>query len=494
MLPGPSAIRATAGVAIARPAFERYIWLTEPSAAVQNIMAQSESLGPHSLTVLRGLRRLMVAAATLIASLASFVAQVQAAPIPPECPAGHWDGMALSHGEQFELALDFDAARCAASVDFPEIPLYGVPFALARTSGAIEVSRHPAGAAPSQFKLKQFPNLLIGTFSGVGVTDARVRLRRTDVRGHFFREEAVSFENDGVRLAGTLILPRGDGPYPAAVIVHGSGAEDRNLASYRSRGVLLARHGIAALIYDKRGTGQSTADYTIAGLDDLARDALAGVAVLKARSDIVPDRIGIMGHSQGGWIAPLAATISSDVAFLIVTSPSGVGPMEQSVFDNSNQMRSAGWPDSVIEEAQNLRQRVYDGVRARRFDANLQAELDSAQKQPWFVTAQLPSSLSPVPDGERRMLLFSPLPVWQQVKIPVLAVWGSADSQVPVESSRNLIEGALRVGENHDFEAHVLNGLTHVLVRAKGSAFVRGTPEFESILSRWLTQKVLLHA
>lgn len=140
------------------------------------------------------------------------------------------------------------------------------------------------------------------------------------------RGEEATLESGDVRLAASLALPRWkEGPYPAAVIVHGSGRDPR--AALRRYGRRLSPHGLAVLMYDKRGTGESTGSYSFVGVENseaalgqLADDALAGVRYLRTRSDIDPRRIGLIGASQAGWIMPLAASRSSDVAFIVTIS------------------------------------------------------------------------------------------------------------------------------------------------------------------------------
>ena len=129
------------------------------------------------------------------------------------------------------------------------------------------------------------------------------------------RREEVTFRNGAVSLAGTLTLPSGIKPHPAVVFIHGSGPDSRENYSFYAE--LFARHGIATLIYDKRGVGASTGDWRRVHFRDLAEDALAGVRLLRSHKDIDASRIGLWGGSNGGWVAPLAASLSNDVAFVI---------------------------------------------------------------------------------------------------------------------------------------------------------------------------------
>jgi pimeloyl-ACP methyl ester carboxylesterase len=253
---------------------------------------------------------------------------------------------------------------------------------------------------------------------------------------------------------------------------------------------------VAALVYDKRGTGESTGDWTTAGIEELAGDALAGLHAIAGRRDVDPKRIGIGGHSQGGWIAPLAATEDGAVAFVVVTSPSGINPMEQSVFHTSNLLRRAGYPEEVIRRAAELRNRLYERARKGAWDANLPADLERASKEPWFETSALPNPPSPeLADGARRLLLFEPVPVWERVRVPVLAVWGADDINVPAVRSCEILDAALTRGRNANRVLTVLPNADHnfTLGRPDGAAwdFPRRPPEYVRTVTSWLRDHVL---
>src|SRR5262249_31118792 len=147
-------------------------------------------------------------------------------------------------------------------------------------------------------------------------------LRRMEKKPPPYKQEEVSFQNGEVKLAGTLLTPLKKGRRPAVVFFHGSGPQTRE--SYlRFFADLFARRGVVALIYDKRGTGASTGEVwyrTGDRFDVLAADALSGVRFLLSRPEVDPKKIGLWGLSQGGWLAPLAASRSKDIAFLIVVA------------------------------------------------------------------------------------------------------------------------------------------------------------------------------
>jgi pimeloyl-ACP methyl ester carboxylesterase len=415
--------------------------------------------------------------------------------------AGHWEGAATLNGKTFRLALDFDAGKPKnAFVDYPELPIYGMRFEPTVTGETLRIERHPPAGPVTTFAGTFADGKFTGSFDGAGAKDAQFELKHTGPP-HVLHEEAVHFSNGNVALAGTIIFPAGPAPYAAIVLTHGSDPDTRDSASYRSRGVMFARHGVAALIYDKRGSGESTGDFVTSGVDDLAKDAVAGVELLKARKDIDGNRIGVFGHSQGGWIAPLAAAMSADVAFVQVQSAASVNPMDQSVYHNANEMRAAGFNETDVERAEQLRTRMYALLRSKTgfLEKQLNADLETASRQPWFAASWLPKSLpTAVSDGERRLLMFEPLPVWREVHVPVLAIWGERDINLSAAMSRDDIAHALAVGGNKDFETHILPGLTHSLLREKkpGDAwdFPRGTPELEPMLDDWIGRKVLRRA
>jgi pimeloyl-ACP methyl ester carboxylesterase len=411
--------------------------------------------------------------------------------------AGHWEGVATLNGNTFRLALDCDPDKPASVlVDYPELPLYGMRFEATADAEGLKVERHPATGPVTKFAGTVADGKFAGLFNGAGAKDARFELERKSP-AHILREEVVHFSNASVSLAGTIIFPAGPPPYPAIVLTHGSDPDTRDSASYRSRGVLFARHGVAALIYDKRGTGESTGDFATAGIDDLAKDAVAGVDLLKDRKDVDRTRIGVFGFSQGGWIAPLAATLSKDVAFVHVQSAASVSPSQQSIYHNANEMRAAGASEADIGRAQELRSRLYAQLRKSTafLDKALNTDLEAASKQTWFAASKLPKSMpADVSAGERRLLLFEPLPVWREVRVPVLAIWGERDINLPAADSSDEIAHALAVGGNKHVETRILPGLTHSLLREKkaGDAwdFPRGSAELEPLIEDWLVHHV----
>ncbi len=161
------------------------------------------------------------------------------------------------------------------------------------------------------------------------------------------RGEDVRY-GDEPELAAELLLPDRQPPLAGAVVLQGSGVSDRSNAWSRAIAEELARAGLAVLLTDKRGCGASGGDWRTVGFEELADDALAGVAFLASLPEVDPGRIGLVGLSQGGWVAPLAAARSPEVAFVVDVSGAAVGYVEQSFFEMANTVRQEGLSEEIV--------------------------------------------------------------------------------------------------------------------------------------------------
>lgn len=410
-------------------------------------------------------------------------------------PVGHWMGTATQGGDSWTLSLEVKKRGEAleATVDFIDLAAYGLPFAVTSSANGVHLERSQPAGGPITIDAEVRDDRMKGLFTGLGMT-AEFRAARSAPAPEI-REQEVVFHNGNTTIAGTLLLPQGSGPFPGIVCTHGSGNIVRTFAAYRSEGVFYARLGFAALIYDKRGTGNSTGDLASASLEDLADDALAGVKALKDRPDVIASQIGVSGISQGGWVAPLAATRSPDVAFVVVISPCSINPMEQSIFNVENVMRSAGYGEAVIARATDLRRRIDSGVSTGHRDPDVQSLINAARNEAWFAASQLPSSVpAEVSSGERSFLLFDPLPMWRRLSVPVLALWGGMDTQVPSRESKRAIEAALNPSNtDHTLILYPLGNHNLLLPRANGG-FPRVAIASRRAMADWLRQRYKIPA
>jgi uncharacterized protein len=307
----------------------------------------------------------------------------------------------------------------------------------------------------------------------------------------------VTFYNDTIRLAGTLLLPPGPGPFPAVIFTHGSHPDTRNV--YYGSAMHFVRNGIAALIYDKRGVGESTGgDYRTAGISGLAGDALAGLLLLKSTSGIDTTRIGIFGHSQGGWIAPMAAVLSEEVRFVIASAASAINATDQSIYHRRNIMRQDGYDLPAIEKAAAIRKKLNqatflcysDPAEAEQALQKLAKELRSYKKERWFESAALPDSLSVrCPENSVMELLFKdPLEIWKKVKVPVYLVWGEEDEVVPVKKGISIVETLKRSG-NGGVTAKWIPGVDHSIMKVNKTGawdFPREPATYFTAMAEWI--------
>ena len=327
-----------------------------------------------------------------------------------------------------------------------------------------------------------------GKVTGYEMSATKTLATRTDS----FRQEQVSFKNGATSLSGTLILPSGSGPHPAVVLVHGYGPIYRT--ALFERAATFTRMGVAALIYDKRGVGQSTGDWRMSAFDELSDDALAGVQLLRARKDITRNQIGLQGHSQAGDIIPIAASKSNSIAFMIIASGGGVKYEESVRYEKKNDLISAGrFSPQQIEDAVSLLQRVHDYVIRGIGDRNqLEADYLKAQTQPWFGVTDLPRFRTlPAPESRqlvfaRKEIGFDPAPYVEKLKIPVLVLLGEQDRVVPTEHAAQRWRESLSSAGNVNFKIEIIPGADHGLGIKQQNGKRTIAPDYWGVMSTWL--------
>ncbi len=274
--------------------------------------------------------------------------------------------------------------------------------------------------------------------------------------------EDVTFRSGDIVLAGHLYSPDGPGPHPAVVFTHGSGDAGRDNNRYRLEAEYFAGHGIASLVYDKRGYGRSTGDWHQATFEDLADDCLAAVAYLQTREEINGSRIGLRGASQSGWILPIAADKSSDVAYLILVSPAGVTPYEQILFDVRMSLEESGHSGREVDEALTLLRSGLEYARTGEgWEAHARA-LEAAKDASWLPIASGP----PVADHWlwswiRPVIDFDVLPVLERISTPVLVVLGEDDRECPSQIAGYVHEKAFRNRPKGSYAIRYFPGADH---------------------------------
>ncbi len=317
------------------------------------------------------------------------------------------------------------------------------------------------------------------------------------------RVENVTFTSNGVCLSGVLVRPFGRGPFPAVVMVHGSGPATHAEMGSRIYANAFLRKGLAVLVYDKRGSGKSTGDLRLATYGDLVGDVVAAVRFLGVQNDVLHDKIGLFGRSEGGgWVAPLAAAKLSHVAFFIDGVGPAVTPVEQGVYAIAVALRNHGYGAQDIREAQVLRRAIWAYYRRGAIDSawavgasrdSLRLAIVRAQAKAWYkATEDMPVFL-PAYDRRRYAVLafnsfFDPVPALVQLDCPILAVLAQEDERVPTQATIAVLK---RLGreQQKDITIRVYPSVGHTFMtwRALPPPFPRG---YLNLLGDWAKGQV----
>jgi uncharacterized protein len=320
---------------------------------------------------------------------------------------------------------------------------------------------------------------------------------------HGIREEAIRFTSGSSSLAGTLVLPEGSGPHPAVILFHGSGPQRRDTFMAR----WFAEQGVAALAYDKRGVGESQGDFRSVPFMDLCDDGLAAIGYLKTRSEIGAKRIGVWGLSQGGWLGPLAASRSSEIAFVIAVSGPGVSPGEQMIVYYANELQDAGVSESDVREASALRREIWNYMETGQGYEKTKNDLQQAREKKWFSFAKAqqdnsfgtlpaPAELKNPTSGNslwfKKEAVYDPVPALRALHVPALFLFGDKDRLIPVAKSIEVIKGVQAEDSHHDFTIREFPNDDHgmYLVTADGGGAL--DPEYLNAMSAWLNTRGFL--
>jgi pimeloyl-ACP methyl ester carboxylesterase len=348
---------------------------------------------------------------------------------------------------------------------------------------------------------------LLSALLAIGTGASRVLACSADDLADF---EELDFEvpNGPITLSGTLTLPSRDGVNPCVVLLAGSGPQlrDANVLGFKFYQVLahhLARQGIASLRYDKRGFGESGGDFKKSTLSDFADDAVAAVHCLAERAEIDDKRIGLCGHSEGGWVAALAASRLRKVDFLILLSTFALSVEEADRIQTQAMASVQGMDESELQELQLMQKRIYQAARSGEVDETLKAEI---HKQVVKQLERFPEDRRPAVDplvqseieriqgpAFRYLLDFTPKEVFAKVECPTLAIYGEMDPAVPAKPNQTAIESVFRENDNAELIIQVIPRANHFYMEAKTGApeelpqlkkeFV---PGFLDIVSDWI--------
>ena len=332
--------------------------------------------------------------------------------------------------------------------------------------------------------------------------------------------EEVAFENSAaqITLAGTFTKPKGPGPHPAVVMITGSGPQDRDetVMGHKPFAVIaddLTRHGIAVLRFDDRGVGKSTGDFSAATHNDFVGDALAAVDWLKGRPEINARQIGLIGHSEGGVVAPLAAVQRpDDVAFIVMLAGVGV-PMRELLAQQGQDIgRTMGLSEASLARDADVEGEFYDALRndenlptdelKQKLTDLIQGSLDELSDEerdklgvtPEVIKARVDAAVTP---WFRELAMYDPGPTLEKVRCPVLALNGALDVQVAADANLNAISTAIKRGGNHDVTTLKLPGLNHLFQECETGSIAEYSrieqtfaPAALDAVSAWILERV----
>jgi pimeloyl-ACP methyl ester carboxylesterase len=439
-------------------------------------------------------------------------------------PAGIWVGTISIGGVDLRIVLKIVArpdGSLAATMDSPDQGAKDIPVDTVKVTDV-----------RLQFEMKSIQGTYDGTFNAAtqeiegtwtqGIP-LPLKLKQVDKAPELARpqepkkpypylEEDVSYENKkaGIKLAGTLTKPQGAGLFPAVILITGSGAQDRNETIFGHKPFMviadsLTRRGLAVLRVDDRGVGGSTGSLSSSTSEDLAGDVLAGIDYLKGRPDIDGHRIGLIGHSEGGIIAPMVAVQSPEVAFIVLLAGTGVSG-DQILYEQGELIaRAEGSSEETIAKTLDLQKKSFAVIKENKDLKAIEEKLKpiiaegyrtlpEEQKktlaEDLWIKQQTQVLTSP---WFRFFLTYDPKPALAKVKCPVLALGGSKDLQVPAEENLKAIGEALKDSGNPNYMVQVLPGLNHLFQTAQtggvteyGKIEETFSPQVLKIIGEWI--------
>ena len=318
---------------------------------------------------------------------------------------------------------------------------------------------------------------------------------------------------DGIQLSGTLTLPPGKEKPAVVVLISGSGPQDRNEEVFGHKPFLvlsdhLTRNGIAVLRYDDRGTGKSTGDHSTATSVDLARDVVSAVEFLKTRSDVDSKRIGLVGHSEGGLLAPMVAAESEDIAYMVLLAGPGIPGHDILMLQTALIQEANGVSGAELEQVLRELGGILDVIRKAEDPLRLPEDLAAYLKHTLeehpdmvpegmameeIVNSQVKAMATP---WMHYFISYDPAPVLRKVQCPVLALNGEKDLQVPPSENLEAIEKHLEEGGNTEVETRMLPGLNHLFQKSDtgspaeyGSLEETFSPAALEVISNWILRQ-----
>lgn len=403
--------------------------------------------------------------------------------------SGDWNGVLDVMGTQLTLVFHIQEADSGytATFDSPDQGAMGIPFTTVEYSDDKLILR--SANIGAFYEGVPAADSIAGTWNQGGQS-FELNMYREEVEKEAYRrpqepekpypyvEEEVTFENrrDSLTLAGTLTMPEASGSFPAVVLISGSGPQYRNEEVFGHKPFLvladyLTRKGIAVLRFDDRGTAESTGTFGTATSEDFANDVLSAIEFLKSRDEIDQDQIGLIGHSEGGLIAPIVVNRSDDVAFMVLLAGTGVPGKEISLMQartltnlepddmeayNRFVEKAVDIASSELQPQQKREKLTAHYTNAKDVIDSLLPDGADVEK---FIEQQVEISMRP---WSQFFYNHDPATELSKITIPVLSLIGKQDVQVPADMNHPPIRKALEEAGNKDFTIKELPGLNHM--------------------------------
>ncbi len=437
---------------------------------------------------------------------------------------GSWLGKINTGAIELRVVFNLSVAgrdSLVATLDSPDQGAKGIKLGPVTFNG--ETIKISAGALMAEYNgTVKSDTLIAGTWKQAGKelplnlsklkTAFMLKRPQEPVPPFPYRSEDVTFTNENfkIKLAGTLTIPSGKGPFPAVIMITGSGAQNRNeeLMGHKPFLVIadyLTRNGIAVLRYDDRGVGKSQGNYAAATSYDLATDAEAAFIFLMNNPDINPKAIGLAGHSEGGLIAPIVVSKNNKIAFIISLAGPGVSGEDIIVRQSADISRASGSSEKEIKESASTNRKLFKILKNepdnRKASDKMTAEykkiLEKNKKTGEEIDQDLKkfqTSINQLTSAWfRYFIVTDPSDYWKKVKCPVLALNGSLDLQVAADMNLNGIEKALKSSGNTSVKTVKLQDLNHLFQHCKtglpseyGNIEETFSPEVLKMMADWI--------
>lgn len=415
--------------------------------------------------------------------------------------SGQWNGALKVQGTQLRLVINISktADGYSATMDSPDQGVKGIP--IAQTTFENSILKFAIPSATIEYIGELSEDEFTGTFKQNGqefpmnlsrnaIEEVVAKRPQEPVKPYSYYSEEVTFQNEkaNISLAGTLTIPKKEGNFPVVILISGSGPQNRDeeLLGHKPFLILsdyLTKNGIAVLRYDDRGVEKSTGNFNAATSADFATDVESAIAYLKTRKEINKKKIGLIGHSEGGLIAPMVASKSKEVAFIVLLAGPGIPGNELLLLQKELIERAMGVSEAIIKEGLESNAKLFDVViqsvdnHKLKVDLttklnemlanNPSTEIPNGMTKEQFIAMQVDQIATP---WMNYFIKYNPKLALEKVKCPVLALNGEKDLQVPPKENLAAINNALHKGGNKNVTTKELLNLNHLFQESETGA------------------------